>query len=126
MKTNIYYLLIAFSIKYNYIMIKLNYRIKEKMMINFNNDLFTEAMRQNIIDNVESSNILKAHLLENINKIDFFLKKDNNFLFTLSLKTRWNNNDIHKDIHLEQNGDDFYVLVKQILERLEQQIRKYK
>ena len=95
-------------------------------MINFNNDLFTEAMRQNIIDNVESSNILKAHLLENINKIDFFLKKDNNFLFTLSLKTRWNNNDIHKDIHLEQNGDDFYVLVKQILERLEQQIRKYK
>lgn len=126
MKTNIYYLLIAFSIKSNYIMIKLDSHTKEKMMINFNNDLFTEAMRQNIIDNVESSNILKAHLLENINKIDFFLKKDNNFLFTLSLKTRWNNNDIHKDIHLEQNGDDFYVLVKQILERLEQQIRKYK
>ena len=126
MKTNIYYLLIAFSIKSNYIMIKLDSHTKEKMMINFNNDLFTEAMRQNIIDNVESSNILKAHLLENINKIYFFLKKDNNFLFTLSLKTRWNNNDIHKDIHLEQNGDDFYVLVKQILERLEQQIRKYK
>lgn len=98
------------------------------MMINFNNDLFTEAMRQNIIDNVESSNILKTHLLENINKIDFFLKKDNNFLFTLSLKTRWNNSvtGIHKDIYLEQSGDDFYVLVKQILERLEQQIRKCK
>lgn len=97
-------------------------------MIHFNNDLFTEAMRQNIINNVESSNIIKAHLLENINKIDFFLKKDNNFLFNLSLKTRWNDGTIgtHKDIHLEQSGEDFYVLVKQILERLEQQIRKCK
>lgn len=97
-------------------------------MIHFNNDLFTEAMRQNIMNNIESSNIIKAHLLENINKIDFFLKKDNNFLFNLSLKTRWNDGvtRTNKDIHLEQNGEDFYVLVKQILERLERQIRKYK
>mgnify|MGYP000955147023 CR=1 FL=1 len=95
-------------------------------MINFNNDLFTEAMRQNIINNIESSNILKAYLLEQINKIDFFLKKDNKFLFTLSLKTRWNNDNMHKDIYLEQSGNDFYVLVKLILEKLEQQIRKTK
>lgn len=97
-------------------------------MIHFNNDLFTDAMRQNIINNLESSNILKAHLLENINNIDFFLKKDNKFLFTLSLKTRWNDSETgtHKDIYLEQNGDDFYILVKQILERLERQIRKCK
>lgn len=104
---------------------------KENMMntqsvINFNTPLFTQVMKDYVVSNINKSNIIQANLLENINAIDVYLEKEGSHEFKLSLKTSLNapSNPQSKNIHIQVTGEDFYVLTKDIVEKLERQIRK--
>lgn len=109
----------------------MNHFYKENIMntqsiINFNTPLFTHVMKDYVVSNINKSNIIQANLLENINAIDVYLEKEGGHEFKLSLKTSLNSssNLQSKNIYIQVTGDDFYVLTKDIVEKLERQIRK--
>lgn len=109
----------------------MNHFYKENIMntqsiINFNTPLFTQVMKDYVVSNINKSNIIQANLLENINAIDVYLEKEGAHEFKLSLKTSLNSssNLQSKNIYIQVAGEDFYVLTKDIVEKLERQIRK--
>ena len=93
-----------------------------KSVFIFNDKLFTDAMKENLSENILNSNIIKNKLLSEINKINFNLKKEGSHEFILSLTTMFEG----KTIHIEESGSKFYDLVKSIVDKFEKILRRSK
>lgn len=86
----------------------------------FNGSLFSNTLKENIIKDFNGSNLLKEKILDEIKKINFNLIKENKHEYKLSLNLIFNK----KEIHIEEIGEDVYLIYKKLLSRLERKIKK--
>lgn len=91
-------------------------------IIQFNDDIFSSAMRDFLSKKIESSNLIQSKLMNNIHKLDFHLKKENSHEFALSVTCLLDG----KPVHIEEQGKDFYVIANQLIDKLEKVIRRNK
>lgn len=88
----------------------------------FNNELFSDAIRNHMQDLFSGSNLLKNKLGEKINKLDFNLVKENSHQYKLSVTTNYDG----KMIHIDEQGDDVYNITHKLLSGLERKIKQLK
>lgn len=91
-------------------------------IIQFNDNIFSSPMRDFVSNKIESSSLIQSKLMNNIHKLDFHLKKENNHEFTLSVTCLLDG----KPVHIEEQGKDFYILANQLIDKLEKVIRRNK
>ena len=110
------------NIKYNYI-IRKGRKMATKFIFN-NDELFSEPLKEKIIEKFNNSNIIKSKLNEDGNIVELSLKKDGSHEYNMSLNIKLSK--ITNDIHLNSKGTDAYNLVNQLIDKLETKFVKLK
>lgn len=89
--------------------------LKNSMFIFHSPTLFSEEIKDNIIESFKKSNVVRDKLKDGINKIEFHLGKNNKHEFNISMTTYF----LGKVINLNENGDNIFRMVNQLLNKFE-------